>query len=242
MKVDQDTLVAYALGMLTAEEAERVEAYLREHPEAAAEVRDYLEGLAAMALTLEPEALPEDAEEALLARIRREAPAQDPPQTAPDTPPTGEEPSVTQLPPRRPRPLWWAGLAAAAALLLAWFGFLQPRVEVWQAERRLEAVCAQPGAVCETLFDDEGRAIGRLAVAPDNRVSVLFDADPPPEQVYQAWEIVDGVPRSIGVWERRLVEVPEPLAEESVFGVTLEPPGGSPQPTSEPIVVVPLST
>ncbi len=235
MSVDQDTLVAYALGMLTAEEAEQVEAYLREHPEAAAEVRDYLEGLATMALMLEPEELPEGAEEALLARIRREA--------APDAPAESEEPKVTPLPPRRPRPTWWAGLAVAAALLLfVWFGFLQPRVEVWQAERRLDAVCAQPGAVCETLFDDEGRAIGRVAVAPDNRVSVLFAADPPPEQVYQAWEIVDGVPRSIGIWERRFLEVAEPLAEGSIFGVTLEPPGGSPQPTSEPIVVVPLST
>lgn len=250
MKIDDDTLIAYALGMLTPEEEDEVARYLQGHPEAAAEVQAHFEALAAFALSHEPEELPADAEERLLARVRQTGagdanprPGSAEPPSAPDVPQHGKE--VIVLPrkaaSRERRHAWWLGLAAAAAaLILAWFGFLGPQVQIWQAQRQLEEICARPGAACQVLVDDANRPIGILARRPDNSLFVLLESDPPAAQVYQAWEIVEGTPFSVGVFEGRVIDIREPLSPESVFGVTLEPPGGSEQPTTAPFVVVQL--
>lgn len=247
MKIDDDTLVAYALGMLTPEEEDEVARYLQEHPEAAAEVQAHFQALAAFALSHEPEEVPADAEERLLARVRQTGAGDANPLPGSAEPPSAPAPQhgkeVIVLPgkaPRKRRPMWWLGLAAAAALLLAWFGFLEPQVQHWQAQRQLEEICARPGAACDVLVDDANRPIGTLARRPDNSLFVLLESDPPGAQVYQAWEIVGGTPFSVGVFESRVIDIREPLSPESVFGLTLEPPGGSEQPTTAPFVVVPL--
>jgi anti-sigma-K factor RskA len=227
--IDDDILIAYALGMLTPEEEREVARYLREHPEAAAKVRDHLDALAAVALCQEPEALPEDAEARLLARIHEGNPIKAPAQ-----------PKVIAMPRRRQLTRWMGLAAAAAVLALAWFGFLGPRYQIWQAERQLQAICAQPGAVCQALLDDAGRPLGTLARRPDHSLFVLLESDPPTPQVYQAWEIANGVPASCGVFTNRMLDIETPLRPDSTFGITIEPPGGSDQPTSTPIVVVPL--
>lgn len=260
---DEDTLVAYALGILSPEETARVEAHLREHPEDAATVRDYLEGLSAMVLSEEPAELPDDAEDKLLARIRgggqaapQDALASEPEEDTGDFEDVEDDrdddaddavgvvappkPEVIPAPPR-PRRVW-LGLAAAAVLVaLAWFGFLQPRVEDLLIARRIEQYRAQPGAETEELVDDQGQRFATVVRLPDNRVFVAFEAPPPQERVYQAWEIVGDTPFPVGLWNERTWMSQEPLEPGSVFGVTIEPAGGSPAPTSEPIVVIPLS-
>lgn len=235
MKIDDDVLIAYAMGTLLPEEEREVVLFLRRNPEAAARAQSYFDTLTDFALSNEPEALPEDAEDRLLARIRGTA------EVDARTPAAPVE--TTMLPPRKPpRRAWWVGLAAAAAILaFAWFGVFQGDVGVWQAERQLQSICAQPGASCVTLRDDDDEAIGTLARRPDDSLLVVLAHHPPRDRVYQAWEIVEGTPRSLGTWRARVIDVDAPLAPESVFGITVEPPSGSEAPTTAPFVVVPVT-
>lgn len=244
MTVDRDILVDYVMGSLTPEQETEVAGYLNRHPEDAAWVRDLFETLAAVALAQDPAEVPAGAEDALLRRVRA---GDNPPVTAPApvlTLPkeasTQAVPAERETAPRRSRRNAWVGLALAAAIaVVAWVG-LRPTLETYQTAQRLERLCGEPGVSCETLSDDANRPLGTLALSDDNEVFVVFDQAPPAGQVYQAWEIVGGTPQSLGIWTGRVLDVGQALGAESVFGVSVEPPGGSPQPTSTPIVVVPL--
>lgn len=66
---------------------------------------------------------------------------------------------------------------------------------------------------------------------------------PPAGRTYQAWLIGDGHPRSVGLLAAgpsgRAVPLQfSGLGDASKFGLTLEPAGGSPQPTTTPVVLI----
>ena len=211
----QDKLIDYVLGSLTPQEEQAVVAYLKEHPEEAAKVRDLFEMMTDFALAQPPILLAESAEEDLLKRIRRDG-----------------KPSKQRR--------WWLGAALAAALAV--FAYLNVWPQGDPIARQLAAVCSEPAVVCDPLTDDTGAPLGTIAKWEDNRLFVVLEKDPRAGQVYQAWNIVDGTPESIGIWEGRVIDIATPLSEESTFGITVEPAGGSPQPTSTPIVALPLSS
>ncbi|HZJ08517.1 MAG TPA: anti-sigma factor [Trueperaceae bacterium] len=238
MTVDRDTLSAYAFGALTPDEERRVAEHLNKHPEDAAYVRDVLEALAEVALSQTPAELPAGSEQALLDRIRAQ-----PNETS------GLEARQRELPSSRQgrgrsgapaRRYWWPTLAAAAVVVIALVTLLrQPDLDARIAARLNEA-CAEAGVVCETLLSDDQQPLGTVARLPDAQLLVVLDTPPPDGQVFQAWAIVDGVASSLGVYQGRVLEVDTPLVSGGAFGITIEPPGGSPQPTSTPIVVLPL--
>ena len=237
MTIDYDTLVAYVLGSLTPEQEHEVVEHLKANPEDAAWVRDMFEVVAEAALSQEPAEVPAGAEAALLERIRTGNTTTSPPATAADT-----APNVVTLPreqPNRTSPWRWLALAAALALV-AWVG-LRPAYQNYQAQRQLTQLCDTPGTVCQTLENEQGQPLGTLAQQANNELFVLLESAPPDGQVYQAWEIVGDTPQSLGTFAGRGVTT-QPLGSDSVFGISVEPPGGSPQPTSTPIVVVPLSS
>ena len=70
---------------------------------------------------------------------------------------------------------------------------------------------------------------------------VLIEDDETGEDVLQLWAIRDGVPTSMGTFtpdaEGRVAAVMEGVVEPpgTIYAVTIEPAGGSPQPTSDPI-------
>ena len=55
----------------------------------------------------------------------------------------------------------------------------------------------------------------------------------PGGRVYQAWKIVGKTPVSLGLFSGRGFVAKLPAG--TVFAVTLEPEGGSPQPTTQPL-------
>lgn len=235
MTVDRDILLDYVMGSLTPEQELEVAAYLNQNPEEAAWVRDMFATLAAVALAQDPAEVPAGAEDELLERVHSGNPAA----TAPEPAPVVTLPRETA--PRRSRRNAWLGLALAAVLaVVAWVG-LRPALETYRVAQRLDRLCGEAGVTCETLANDTNRPLGTLAVRPDNTLYVVFDRDPPAGQVYQAWEIVGGTPQSLGVWDGRVLDIDQAVGSDSVFGVSLEPPGGSAQPTSTPIVVLPLA-
>ena len=244
MTPDRDTLIEYVMGSLTPEQELEVIDYLRAHPEDAAWVRDMFEVMAEVALLEEPVEMPVGAEAALLERIRggnavgsSESRVSEPSITESED---AAPPEVVTLP-RRPNRNRWTGLAIAAALvLLVWVG-VRPTYESAALQRQLDQLCDEPGVVCQALASEANEPLGTLAQRADNSLFLLMDQEPPEGRVYQAWEIVGETPQSIGVWDGRVLDITEALNSESVFGVSLEPPGGSPQPTTTPIIVVPLS-
>jgi anti-sigma-K factor RskA len=224
--IDKDVLLEYVMGGLTPEREKEVAAYLRSNPEDAAWVRDMFEATTAVVLLQEPVAVPASAENDLLKRIRKEGAAKASPATSGS--------ATTQ--PRRSR--FWPLLGIGAALGVALFLIAQPLFQnpETQLARRLEQTCNETSVVCVTLRNEANAEIGTLAKRPDNTLLVVFNEAPPQGQVYQGWQISGGQPTSLGVYEGQVLEIDQPLTTGSTFGVTLEPSGGSPQPTSTPIV------
>ena len=254
MTVDQDMLISYALGHLTPQDEVEVVRHLEAHPEDAALVSDYLESLADFALLLAPETLPETGEADLLARIRGETPPATTPVTQPvtesETPVTPPEPTrspdpepppviVVPTPPRRN--IWWlAGLGAAAVAALLYFGILPLVDPDVTYTRELEQYQAEPGAVSYTLTQ-EGQAepLGTLVRLQNGRVFVSLETPPAENRVYQAWNIGDAAV-SLGTFTDRSFLSQAEVPVGNTFGLTLEPPGGSDQPTTTPLTLIEL--
>ncbi len=237
MNVDNDMLTLYALGHLTPEGEAAVELHLQRHPEDAALVAGYLEALAGLVFELPPEALPEDGEARLLARVRGSTQGYRPPAVivlpAPDAP----------LDEARPRaPNVWLGVLAAAAVvvLLSLTVFRLPAsnlVAAWQLQRYQN----QAGAVSYTLESEGGATrLGTLVRLGAGQVFVALEEPPAAGQVYQAWDIAEA-PTSMGTFAGRTFLSEAAIAQGHTFGVTLEPPGGSEQPTSTPITLAEVS-
>ena len=233
MSIDNDVLMGYALGHLSPGDEAAVAAHLQTHPEDAARVAGYLETFADFALTLEPEALPETGEADLLSRVRQVAPT---PAPTPEPDPAAVPP-VLVLPRRGGRgAAWWlSGLAAAAVSAGVYVTVLSPDARV---ARELRAYGTEPGATSYTLAQDgQAEPLGMLVRLQDGRVFVALDALPTEPQVYQAWSIANA-PESLGTFSSRTFVSTEPVAAGATFGLTLEPPGGSPAPTSTPLALL----
>lgn len=239
MSVDRDTLVAYALGALSEAEEGVVVAHLRSHPSDAAFVRDLFESLAEVAMSEPPAAVPASSTQSLLERIRELPTAPGSVWTA-----SGAASGTDPHPPRaavRPRPvIAWGALAAAAVLIVIAITVLRPFDANARIEARLDRTCAVTGTVCEDLVAVDGATLGTLARRADGTSLTVLTSMPPANRAYQAWVIVEGKPLSLGVFEVRVLELQSPLTEGAVFAVTVEPPGGSPLPTTQPIFTLPI--
>ncbi|WP_191090944.1 anti-sigma factor domain-containing protein [Serinicoccus hydrothermalis] len=146
---------------------------------------------------------------------------------------------------RRARPGRWLAAAAAAVVLAG---------GVWGVSQALN-----PDAATQVIRADDASehtadtADGPLAVvvsATEGRAVVQLPADfagPQAGSVYQAWFVgADGSARSAGVLQPEMLEEGQALLEGSpddavAVGFTVEPTGGSTQPTTDPFVVVPLT-
>ena len=220
--MNEDSLLAYALGTLTPEEAAEVEAHLETHPDAARAVRGYLTTLSDLVLSLEPEPLPASAEEALLARVRGESKEGG-----------GERKDEEGVPSWR---LWLgAGMAAKVAAGL----WLARSVHPPEVRERLRFYGAKPGAAEAPLLNPDGRPVGTRVTLPNRQVFLALDKEPPAGRVYQAWSLSEREARPLGVWESYTF-LTEALTPGDSLAVTLEPPGGSEEPTSEPQALVSL--
>lgn len=175
--------------------------------------------------------------------------------------------ATPQLPPaghRRSAPspvARWRRLAAAAAVV----GVLgvgaaastyavqeqrlgDQRVAVAAAQQRADRIQAVLAAPDAALFADDLTGGGRVTVvvsdSVDAGVVVLADApEPGPDRAYQLW-VVDGVtPVSVGLLapgQARSTELIEGVRGRDAFAVSLEPAGGSPAPSTTPLVGIPL--
>jgi anti-sigma-K factor RskA len=224
MTVDDAVLVDYALGTLPRAQVEEVELFLRAHPDSAGRVRRIQDELAQLVLSLPGETVSRASEDALLDRLRRH---RQPPVE------TGSKRAAEDRPSYR-----WAAFGLAAALGLAAWLALGPFSSSGRVERQVARYQAEPGALSTRLVTPDGAEIGTLVRLNDDRLFVAFE-EVPASGVYQLWEIRDGSAESLAVVEGR-ISLTAPVADGSLFAVTLEPAGGSDRPTSDPLVRVPL--
>lgn len=151
------------------------------------------------------------------------------------------------------RPARWAVAAAAvaAAALVAVVGMaivigdLQDRAqEAELASAQLEEILAAPDVMTVTA-PGPGDAHGRVVAAPSlgQAVFVSSGMEPAPHaHTYELWLIDDDGPAPAGLFDPddhgRVMHMLEgDLVATAAIGVTIEPEGGSPEPTTDPVMV-----
>ncbi|WP_433656405.1 anti-sigma factor [Nocardia sp. CA-128927] len=154
-----------------------------------------------------------------------------------------------ELPSAWQRRMRWVVPVAAAACLVIGGSVIANRIgEPPPAVPGAEQVHRQPDARTLTKPVTGGGAVV-VEVSPQQRLAVVaFDgvAEPPSGRVYQVWLVPAGTeptPRSAGVLDE-LPSASKPFVTAfdsgETLAVTVEPPGGSPGPTTDPIAGVPL--
>lgn len=218
---------AYALDALSAQEA----AEFRTHLEHCLACRDEVRELRGAASSMGAnEALTPPA--GLRARVLEAAARQ--PQLPPRVGPTGGV--------ARWRPRLLAAAAAVVLLVAAGIGYLQTsRNDQPAMSASVSRVFTAPDAHRATVQTANG---GRLVVATSHRLNQMaVETDGLPRlgqaQVYQIWAVHDGAMTSAAVLADvkagASMAMPGPGTE---VAITIEPAGGSEQPTTKPIVMV----
>ncbi len=242
-----DTRLAdYVLGTLEPTETAEVEELLARSEEARAELRSLSASFVRLTEGLPPVQPPAHVWEGLQARLEASS------ETVPET--------VIPLPPhsRRSTYLGWA-LAACLAFVavgeLVWVQVVQTASRQVEREAALVAdFLSAPETQRISLYGRQREALGSVLARPDGNALFVLGQRPPAGQSYQAWGHTndDWEPGS----SAQLTSLT--VSDTSVFEIetqnfaalylSLEPPGGSPQPTypisrvslSEPVATSPL--
>lgn len=235
-QLTSDLLTDYALGFLSPSEASEVEAALERYPQARLEAEQYLDSLTDLVMDLEPVPVPEGAVDRLLVRLNTEGlnlstPDQHTAQNLSFAPVQPEslqtEPVVTATPPRRN---WLYPLLAVAAVAVIGVAVLPGLLN---SAPSFASYQARPGAVTSTISDKAGAAVAQVVRLPDGHAYVQMQASVPAGRTYQAWKIEGGKPVSLGLFKDQGYLASLPAG--TVFAVTVEPAGGSLQPTTTPL-------
>jgi anti-sigma-K factor RskA len=231
---------AFVLGALPEEERREFEEYLAAHPKRRAEIEEL--GTVAGLLALSPQEHEPSPE--LRNRIMDAVEAE-------------------AVHPAESRRSWRAligrflgprNLALGAATLLvvglfSWSMLLQGEVQDLQG--RVQSLQNQPQESQMVKLEGTGTEQGARAevvtLEGDRAVLVVEDMPPVPEgKTYQIWVIEDDVPKPGGLFKPKqdsvAAVVEHPLGGGDVIAVTVEPDGGSPQPTSDPMLSAEVGT
>lgn len=229
---------AYVLNAVTETERADFERHLAECESCAEEVRE-LEATATRLGEAAAEKPPAAVKAAVMARIG----------DVRQLPPIGDELAV-----RRKR---WStrilGMAAAALLVVS----VALGVVTAQSRQELDAGRQQVAAMSALLAADDARLVngstpdglvGTVVVSRKRgEVMLLADKMPaaPEGKTYQVW-LIGGEKRSIGLLTpdngRAALVAASAIQDAVAIGVTVEPAGGSKQPTTEPVMAMTLPT
>jgi len=260
MKWDEVKEVAplYALGALDAETTTAVEASLRQaSPDEQREIAGWREIVALLPQALAQPAPPDHLKERLLSRLADES-QETPLETAiaESAAQQTDDKVLIFTPARRSETKVARWLPLAAAILLAltsayllWQNtrLARERDQIAQAldeeKRKLDTFATSQTKVIQLVGDQAPNANARVFwdTRRNQWVIYIFDLPaPPPDKQYQLWYVVKNTPISAKVFStdaqgRQMLELtlpPEAWSGMNMTAVTLEPRGGSPQPTS----------
>lgn len=219
-----DQLAAYALDALDESERSAFEAHLADCDDCRAGLEDFRRTAGLLSYGAETPPPPDALRERILEEARRERPTQ----------------SVVVLRPRRALRLTAMAAAAAAVIALGlgiWAATLASSLDAERDARandaRAAAILADADSTRVTLGDR-----GHLVRAPDGQSVMVVRNLPaaPADKTYEAWVIDAGGPVKAGLFQgggQQIVLLQQPVPEGARVAVTLEPEGGSDQPTGD---------
>jgi anti-sigma-K factor RskA len=248
----RDLAAAYALGALGPEETRDFEAFLAGSPETQREVAEFRDVAALLALGEPASGAGADLRNQVLARVNEEKTRRLPPA------PPGSFGSRTP-------PAVWGALAASLIAVVGLGGALlslrgdlaRLSRELAEGQQQLQAreatlnAILEPGVELYQLTSSGDPDPGIQLFWDRNRSSAIingFRLKPVPEgKAYQLWFIKDGKPVPSVTFKpepnghARVERVPVPIdGKVTAAAITVEPAGGSPQPTSPILLVGPL--
>jgi anti-sigma-K factor RskA len=136
--------------------------------------------------------------------------------------------------------------AAALALLAVGVGIISRPVPDDTSDRLMEILTAPDAAFAQAVGPGDSRA--RLVMSPDKQeaVFVVLGMEPAPHaHVYELWLVHEDGHASAGVFDvdeqgRAMHMLSADMDPVIAVGVTIEPEGGSPEPTTEPLMLISL--
>jgi anti-sigma-K factor RskA len=231
---------AFVLGALPEEERREFEEYLTSHPERGAEI-DELEAVAGLlALSPQEQEPPPELRRRIMDTVEAEA-VRPSPSSRSWLAWIGELLSARNL-----------ALGAAALLVIGLFSWnMVLQGEMQDLQGRIQSLQDQPQEPQMVELGGAGTEQGARAelvtLEGDRAVLVVENMPPVPEgKTYQIWVIEDDVPQPSGLFKPKqdsvAAVVEHPLGGGDVIAVTVEPEGGSPKPTSDPMLAAEVST
>ena len=256
----EELLPFYVLDALTDEERELVESYLTEHPEARAQINDLQSGASALPYGISPVEPPRHVKESLMARVNADAEAQ---VRARSTVQASRSPAPRRS---WFENLFQVFSLGAAAIAIIWAIVLNAQVSRLQTEiSGLHETLAKQGNTLEQILVNlpkspsnvitvslrgtnvEPSAHGQLIADPKEQSAVLIISGLPKleaNKTYQVWLISAGGPVSAGLLTVDengqgvvVVTSDESISSFQSLGISIEPKGGSPQPTGDIVVL-----
>lgn len=248
---------AYALDAVTPEEAALVEAAMAESEDLHSEVVGLADTAVALGLSLPPMAPPARLRASILDAIESlpQESSEDAPLSIPSLPEAPEEfqpvvvatmPTGGHVPPRRRRRRRAMVLLVSAVTAIALFAggglvtrsLFQNQMEFTQISTASDVQSSTAGVA------GGGTATVYWSKAEHRTAVVLTGVEAPSDKVLQLWSVRGDTVTSAGLYEPQggehyVLLSGTPNAKETL-AVSIEPAGGSTQPTTKPIVAVPL--
>ena len=254
----EELLPFYALDALTDEERQVVDSYLAEHPEAREQIKDLHSAASALPYGISPVVPPREVKESLMARVNADVEARARPAVQ-----TPRQPSRRGI---RFENLFRVFSLGAAAVAIIWAVVLNVQVSRLQSEisglhetlaaqsNSLEQIIANlpkspPSNVITVSLkgtDVQPHAHGQLVVDPKEQSAILIVSGLPKleaNKTYQVWLINGGAPVSAGLLSIDengqgvvIVTSDESIGSFKALAISVEPQGGSPQPTGDIVV------
>jgi anti-sigma-K factor RskA len=245
---------AYVLGATDPEETRFVERHLQDCPDALADLRAYSDLQDAMLMASPTVNTPAALVSAVQQRIREESNIRTPvimPRTSARS--------------GGGRTTWWiTGVAAALALLLItnlyWMNnnnhMMQEaaKAQSLQNERNVAIAALTAGDTQITQLSDphHGNMSGAIVWSSEKQMAMVSVANlpqTPVEQEYQLWFMAGNEEVSMGTFRVQddgmglmIFDLDHPVEDFDAIGVTLEPAGGSSEPTSPPLLMGKMDT
>jgi anti-sigma-K factor RskA len=241
----EDLKDAYVLGALPEEERLEFEQYLLTNPDLQAEVEELGTVAGLLAFSPQQQEPPPELRRRIMDTVEAEALH-----------------SVEAVQPRAGRLSWLAGLweaigardlalGAAAMLVVGLFSWgMQLQGEVRDLQGRVQGLQGQvqdqsqgPQMIALGGAGTEQGARAQLVTLEGNRAVLVAENMPPvPEgKTYQIWVIKGDTAQPSGLFEPEgdsiAVVVEKPVEGADAVAVTVEPEGGSPKPTTDPMLV-----
>lgn len=229
-EIAQTLIPAHALGATDPEEAGQLDAHLRVCARCRALLADYQVLSDDLLYAIPPVAAPPELAHALRRRLR----------------PVPGRPVRPRAWFTLPRALPIAALVASLVLLLLTNLYWLRRTDTLGHQTAMQATAIAVLAEAPTIVlrgdTPAPAARGQLYFRPESTMALLhvYELPPlPPDKAYQVWLIRDGHRDSGGLFRVDeggegvlLIVAPRPLQEYDAVGITAEPAGGSPGPTS----------